>query len=53
MDDELHHRLEKGEIVLKKVVSVNLHILLPVKNYHSEVLKLLENSKGMIQMEEL
>ncbi len=53
MDDELHHRLEKGEIVLKKVVSVNLHILLPVKNYHSEALKLLENSKGMIQMEEL
>lgn len=52
-DDELQHWAQKEEIVLKKVVNVNLHILLPVKNYHSEVLKLLENSKGMIRMEEL
>lgn len=52
-DDEVQHRAQKEEIILKKVVSVNLHILLPVKNYHSEVLKILENSKGMIQMEEL
>ncbi len=53
MDEELQTMVEKGEIVLKKVVSVNLHILLPVKNYHSEILKILENSKGMIRMEEL
>lgn len=53
MDEELQNKVEKGEIVLKKVVSVNLHILLPVKNYHSEILKILENSKGMIRMEEM
>ena len=53
MDEELQNKVEKGEIVLEKVVSVNLHILLPVKNYHSEILKILENSKGMIRMEEM
>ncbi len=53
MDEELQNKVGKGEIVLKKVVNVNLHILLPVKNYHSEILKILENSKGMIRMEEL
>lgn len=52
-DRSLQHKLEKEEIILKKVVSVNMHILLPVKNYHSEILKILENSKGMIRMEEL
>ncbi|MFV0502605.1 MAG: MgtC/SapB family protein [Lachnospirales bacterium] len=37
---------------IKKVVSANLQISLPTKNYHSDILKTLENSKGMISMEE-
>lgn len=37
----------------KKIVSANLHILLPISNYNSEVMNLLEKSKGMIMMEEM
>lgn len=36
-----------------KVVGVNMQIMLPRQNYHSEILKLLEESKGLITMEEI
>lgn len=52
-DIGFQNKVEKEEIALKKVVSVNLHILLPVKDYHSEILEILEESKGIITMEEV
>lgn len=52
-DKNLPERLLNESVSHKKAVSVNVQILLPVNNYHSEVLKVLENSKGMIAMEEV
>lgn len=52
-EKNLQYKLENDASIYKKVVSVNLHVLLPVNNYHSEVLKMLEHSKGMITMEEM
>lgn len=52
-DKTLQIRVKNESAVYKKMVSVNLHILLPMNNYHSEVLRILENSKGMITMEEI
>jgi len=44
---------DKDITAYEKMVTVNLHLLLPMNNYHSEILKILENSKGMIIMEEI
>lgn len=52
-DDKVwQEKLEKESVSYKKVVSANLQIMLPKHNYHSEILRILENSKGMITMEE-
>ncbi len=37
----------------KKLISINLHILLPKKNYHNEILHKLGDSKGLIFLEEV
>lgn len=52
-DKSLQEEFEKDAASYKKAVNVNLHIILPKKNHHSEILKVLENSKGMIAMEEV
>jgi len=44
---------EKDGPVYKKIVSANLQIILPRLDFHSEILEILENSKGMITMEEV
>lgn len=52
--------LERGDVRLEKIISdnkkqicANLMIWLPTANYHGEIIKILENSKGMLAMEEL
>lgn len=52
-DKSWQEKIEKDAVSFKKVISVNIHILLPKQNYHSEILKMLEESKGLITMEEL
>jgi len=52
-DESWQEKLEKEAAFDKKAVNVNLHITLPKHNHHSEILKVLENSKGMIAMEEI
>lgn len=52
-DKSWQGKLGKEEDIPKKIIGANLHILLPRNNYHSEILKILESSKGMISMEEV
>jgi len=51
-DEKKKEDTEKEETGSQKVICAHMQILLPVKNYHLEILRALENSKGMITMEE-
>lgn len=50
--DGREQKLEKESARSKKVIGANLQILLPKSNYHAQILKMQESSKGMISMEE-
>ena len=50
--DFKNQKLELDSVNVKKIIGINLHMLLPKNNYHKEILKLLSESKGIISMEE-
>lgn len=51
-DRDWHEKVEKEAVSHKKIISVSIQILLPKQNFHSDILRILEDSKGMIWMEE-